>query len=144
MYDECNHFDMDSALKSCEHHQLRPQVPLLPIFAEATASPVQILCRLLPPALAAQLPQGFLRQLPMHQAEYLEASCAGAAGDLAHLGLASAAWAAQMDSLLLPQQCVCPIPRNQEESTSTASRSGSALDRNSKCTSLEGCNGQNV
>ena len=82
------------------------QVPLLPLFAEATASPVHILCRLLPAAAAAQLPQSFLRQLPAQQAEYLDASRAGAAGDLRYFALAAAAWAAQMDSNFLPQPCV--------------------------------------
>ena len=95
------------------------------------ASPVQVLCRLLPPSLAPQLPQGFLRQLPLQQTEYLEASCAGAAGDLAHLGLASAAWAAQMDALLLPQQCVCAqnqIHEVQISPAQIASRIGASVD----------------
>ena len=81
-------------------------MPLLPLFAEATASPLHILCRLLPPAAAAQLPQSVLRQLPAQQGEYLEASRAGAAGDLRYFALAAAAWATQIDSHFLPQPCV--------------------------------------
>ena len=81
-------------------------MPLLPLFSEATVSPVQVLCRLLPSAASSHLPQSFLRQLPAQQAAYLEDSRAGAAGDTHYFALGAAAWSAQMDSHFLPQQCV--------------------------------------
>jgi hypothetical protein len=81
------------------------QVPLLHLHAAATAPASLALLRLLPPAAPVQRPVDAARGAESQQREFLAASAEALPDDLRHLGVAAAAWSAQMDAHFQPQQC---------------------------------------
>ena len=87
----------------------RLQVPLLHLHAAATAPVSLALLRLLPPAApGVQRPVDAARAAEAQQRDYLAVSAEALPDDLRHLGVAAAAWSAQMDSHFQPQQCDYP------------------------------------
>lgn len=81
------------------------QVPLLHLHAASTAPVSLALSRLLPPAAPSQRPADTARAAEAQQREYLAEAAETLPEDLRHLGVAAAAWSAQMDAHFQPQQC---------------------------------------